>query len=206
MLGNHNHTEKTIQDLLFSKYAGNSKYRIANVYLFFWESDFYIEKDNGYCYEFEIKISRADFKKDAEKIEKHLAMETGKRKRSYTDFERDEETGRCKLDELNRAIQKTTTVEIYCHRPNKFYYIAPEGVITKEQVPAHAGLMLITPHNQIYTAKEAPFLHKVCVDHGRALATKFYHYFITEKDRRRGLEYEVSRLKKILDKNNLPHY
>lgn len=202
----HNYTEASIQKMLFSKYIGNSKFRIANVYLWFWESDFYVQKENGYCYEFEIKITRADFKKDADKIEKHFSLASGKREVTRTDFVRDPETGRYKFDENRQIITEKKTTVHECQRPNKFYYIAPEGVIMKNQVPAHAGLMLITPEGRIYTEKEAPFLHKDCIDYSKSLSVKFYNYFMAAQDKIHGLKFQNDKLRAILKKHNISEF
>jgi len=39
----HKHTEATICQALWGYYAGNSKYRITNAFVFMWESDFFIQ-------------------------------------------------------------------------------------------------------------------------------------------------------------------
>lgn len=41
-------TEPEIQDLLSYKYAGNCKYKVSNVYIFGYESDYFVLKHNGY--------------------------------------------------------------------------------------------------------------------------------------------------------------
>lgn len=58
-------------------YAGNSVYRLSNVYMFKWESDFFIFKQSQYTYEIEVKTSRSDFLADFKKLEKHRKLSTG---------------------------------------------------------------------------------------------------------------------------------
>jgi len=54
------------QHLEFSKYP----YQIPNAFIYKWECDYWVMDQKGITREFEIKISRADYFKDAEK-EKH---------------------------------------------------------------------------------------------------------------------------------------
>ena len=61
--------EKNIQEALLS-FVYNHKYVLFNSYVFAWESDLFSITKTGTIYEFEIKISKADFKKDFEK-DKH---------------------------------------------------------------------------------------------------------------------------------------
>lgn len=68
-------SEQGIQDALFSYYSGsNYIYKSLNVFIYGWESDFWMMTKAGYAWEIEIKISRADFKLDAKK-EKHRTMD-----------------------------------------------------------------------------------------------------------------------------------
>lgn len=68
-----NHTEESITTILRSHYNQGYTYRLNNIFIYGndWESDFFCVDDEGYASEFEIKISRADFKGDFKKY-KHL--------------------------------------------------------------------------------------------------------------------------------------
>lgn len=160
------HTEKTIADLLLRNYSQNNKYLITNVYLFRWESDFFLQKDNGYCYEFEIKISRSDFKKDAKKIDKHKIMKTGLHE--FTSFSMDP-----------GSTERIVNVR-EAKRPNRFYYVAPSGIIKKDEVPDYAGLIVIVD-GELVKIKEAPMLHKEVINFDKQLAIKFYHYWLSDR-------------------------
>lgn len=72
--------ETHIQQVLRRKYSGNSRYMVENVFIFRydWESDFFVVKQNGYCYEFEIKISRVDYFNDFKKLNKHEILSSKK--------------------------------------------------------------------------------------------------------------------------------
>lgn len=69
-------TEKDIQwSLRF--FLSQPKYKLYNLYVFGWESDCLLLTKSGYWYEFEIKISRSDFKNDFKnKGDKHRILGT----------------------------------------------------------------------------------------------------------------------------------
>lgn len=168
------HTEQSIIGVLERKYRDNSKYYLSNVYVFKhnWESDFFIVRQNGYCIEFEIKISRTDFFNDKKKVDKHLILETGK--------------------SIRYNIQ-----EQHDFKPNKFYYVVPDNLITVDEIPKYAGLLYIDSFNQIITLKEAPFLHKNKLNFNDKFVNKFYYYFQDFKQKFRNAE---KRIKYLEDK------
>ena len=67
-------SEEFIQTALNDFFSYSSvKYNIDGLYVFDWESDKLLETKSGYIYEFEIKISKADFKNDFKhKKDKHI--------------------------------------------------------------------------------------------------------------------------------------
>jgi hypothetical protein len=60
--------------------SGNSDIVLPNFYVGFYEMDVFRLLPTGYLYEYEIKISRGDFKNDFKKGSKHSLMATGKSK------------------------------------------------------------------------------------------------------------------------------
>jgi hypothetical protein len=66
-------TEKAIQQAL-RRYTQNHRYVLENAYIFDWESDFFSITTTGTTYEFKIKCTKSDFKKDFEKP-KHLYLQ-----------------------------------------------------------------------------------------------------------------------------------
>jgi hypothetical protein len=65
-------TESKIQDALKHQLS-NPRFLLHNLYVFGWESDVLMLTQSGYWYEYEIKISRADFKNDFKhKNDKHI--------------------------------------------------------------------------------------------------------------------------------------
>lgn len=67
-------TEKEIiEQLRF--FMSQPRYKLDNLYVFGWESDCLLLTRSGYWYEFEVKISRSDFKNDFKnKREKHSIL------------------------------------------------------------------------------------------------------------------------------------
>lgn len=181
-----NKSEKSIQEQLHIKYENNSVYRCKNIFVFEWESDFFITKQNGYCYEFEIKISRSDFKKDAEKIQKHETLQTGIKTYQTNRWERNPDTGT--LDPV--PITKSYTRK----RPNKFYYVVPSGMVQVNEIPKYAGLMYVDEYGRITTVKEAPFLHKEKLELYKELCTKFYYYWGNEQQKNKMLQKQIENL------------
>lgn len=98
---------------LHTYYRDNSQYVIANSYVYNrnWESDIFVLNKSGYSYEFEVKVSRADFKGDLKKVQKHQILQAGK-----------------------------TLGEDFL-RPNRFYYAVPKDMVKVEEVPEYAGLI-----------------------------------------------------------------
>lgn len=173
-------TEDKIQKRLSSFFAPNSvKYDIDNLYIFFWESDKLLETKSGYLYEFEIKISRSDFKADFKKKEKHLILE-GKEKYmpSFLDYY-DTFKSQCPtIKDWEKMCEERYPYHLtkYHKRPNYFYYAVPEGMIDKEEIPEYAGLIYVGEECGFSIIKKAPCLHKEKYsDLDLNLAEKFYY-------------------------------
>lgn len=165
-------TEKDIIEILDNFYFKQVKYCINNVYVFKynWESDFLILRKNGYCAEYEIKISKSDFKADFKKLQKHSILETGKYIQKRKRF--------LKYNEKRLPIYKYWEEEKeYKLRPNKFFYVVPKGLITIEDIPKYTGLIYINEDKTIQVIKEAPFTHKEKLGDKliNILCNKFYY-------------------------------
>ena len=146
------YSEELIQKVLRGAVLSPSSvlYRTENLNVFAWESDSLAITKSKYAYEFEIKISRADFKNDF----KHKKMKHQMLEGTYQLFG-DEWLGDGKMSLTDK--------------PNYFYYVVPENLITVEEVPSYAGLVYVKPRynreGKIYwydvnVVKEAPKLHK----------------------------------------------
>ena len=180
-------TEKYIQKVLDGFFAPNTqRYNIENLYVYDWESDKLIQTRSGLFYEFEIKVSRSDFKNDFKhKEDKHVILE-GKEEflPSYGKI----------LDENKHIWEKYYRVADK-KKPNYFYYAVPEGLIDKTEVPEYAGLVYVLPAGEtrtrdgglcdgFYVVKKAPKLHNgKYTDEELNLAEKFYYNMETWKKR-----------------------
>lgn len=91
----------------------------------------------GMLIEYEIKISRADFKRDAKK---------GKGE-TFTSLVRN----------LSSFMPEPCDVD---RVPNQFYYVVPAGLIGGNEVPNYAGLIEIA-NDKMAIMITAPFIHKV---------------------------------------------
>ena len=140
--------------------AQNMIYRIAvikqheciipNVFVYSWESDVISITKAGYVHEFEVKLTRADFKKDSEKKNKHEVLRRGYRnhKSSYDTYK------------IRQGIFKGDGMSVYEPRPNYFWYVCPDGLIAPADVPAYAGLIYLNGSYYNCFEKKAPLLHK----------------------------------------------
>lgn len=175
---NFNFTEEYIQKKLDGFFASSTqKYVMENLYVFGWESDKLIETRSGLIYEFEIKISKADFKNDFKnKEDKHKVLKSPQ------------------YAELFEEYFPVRTDK----KPNYFYYAVPEGMITVDEVPEYAGLIYILSEgatsdmngryvfNRFYIVKNAPKLHSnKYTDEELKLGEKFYYNMLSWKNKYR---------------------
>jgi hypothetical protein len=88
---------------------------VPNYYLGRYECDVMKVSKAGHIYEYEVKVSKADFKKDAEK---------------------------CIKGYLTRQVISTKHDDILNgKRCSRFYFVVPEGLVKPEEVPAGLGLI-----------------------------------------------------------------
>ena len=98
------------------------------------ECDIISVSKSDYIYEYEIKISRADYKKDFIK-EKHSQM-------------------------IRENHTKIVKGEMMYLSPNYFNFITPRGLISLEEVPEYAGLIYINDDFTFEVIKKPLLLHK----------------------------------------------
>lgn len=125
------------QDLI--KHANGNAYDILipNFYYGNYEMDlFKLSHPANYITEYEIKISKSDFKADFKKGKEYI---------------RHPELNHTKHDLMASGKCKQ----------NKFFFVVPEGLIKKEDVPPYAGLMYHKKSGFIEIVKPAPFIHKI---------------------------------------------
>jgi len=107
-----------------------------NIYLGSWEADILEVTKAGYTYEYEVKISKSDFKADFTKCKKK-----GKGSELKSDH-------------------------IKCgKRTTHFYYLCPDGLLSVEEIPEYAGLIYAKKYDNLATItfrvmKPSPKLNK----------------------------------------------
>lgn len=98
--------------------ASPSDIVVPNYYLGRYECDVMKISKAGHIYEYEIKVSLADFKRDAEKARTVYMM--------------------------NHKVTKHDDI-ITGKRCSRFYFVVPEGLISKHEVPEGLGLIYASP-------------------------------------------------------------
>ena len=152
-----NLTETDIQDILSIHFLtpNAKKYEMENLFVFGWESDYLCITKSDLIYECEIKISRSDFHNDF----KH------KRKK--------------------HLLLESQDAQADNKKPDYFYYVVPEGMITEEEVPEYAGLIYVSKAdrpNAVFSTctiiKNAPRLKKEKTNLNELnLTNKFYYAY-----------------------------
>ena len=102
-----------------------------------FEMDIASLSKSGMLHEYEVKISRSDFLADKKKHKKY---------------------GLSKFEQYGNPMG----IEVKC--PNYFYYVCPEGMIKKDEIPVYAGLYYYEKEKGIRMIKNAKRIHKVPQD------------------------------------------
>lgn len=164
----YKYTEDSIQRALYEKHPILTQPAFEMIGLFFyaWESDYLAISKAGYVYECEIKISHSDFlNESAHKHEKMRLL--GGEDMTVAKYHSYDKYG---IECGKEPMQK----------PNYFWYVCPEGIISEAECPKFAGLMYITDSGTFRCIKSAPCLHKAKYDtqadlHRRDMRDKFYY-------------------------------
>ncbi len=143
-----------------------------------FECDMWSVTKAGYSQEFEIKLSRSDFKADAKKgPDKYTLTRHGSK---HPDV--------LKRDGLDLRTKHVRLGEADNTGPSHFYFVTPTGLVALDEVPTWAGLIEMREvtgwgkypaHLAPVVIKPAPKLHRAKVD-DKILAhcrTVFYHRF-----------------------------
>jgi hypothetical protein len=173
-----------------NKYFANADYKLQNVFIWNWESDFFCVTSSGYTVEVEVKISKSDFKADAKKEQKHFMLKNiGKE---------------LAVMPTHSYIRDASGIAIVRPRgPNKFYYCCPKGIINPEEVPEYAGLLYYTEeehsdnlysHQDIIEVKTAKFLHKNKPDISKVMLDKYYNMYNDLKNQYNSLKRYADRM------------
>lgn len=166
-----NWTESLAQKILYNYFLSKSakQYEMFNLFVYHWESDYIAITKNGYVYEVEIKISRADFLNDFKhKEEKHLLLES-----------------------------KATDENSESNCPNYFYYAVPDGLVKEDEIPEYAGLIYLKPYG-LQIIKDAPKINKDKINIEKLkLIDKFYWNMWSWKRRYEEISESAETIKKL---------
>lgn len=132
-----------MQAVLWEKLCGSLPLLVPNFSPEDWfECDVWGLTTAGLAWEFEIKVDRSDFRKDASKAPGSLFTAGHRIMRSTMDS---------KYSRLASGDYKG---------PSNFVYVAPKGVIPPDEVPVWAGLWEYTPGDGLVKTLKAQRLHK----------------------------------------------
>ena len=216
-------TEQKIQKAL-NHFFASEKYNIDGLFVFSWESDKLLRTQAGYYYEFEVKISRSDFKNDFKhKIDKHIILSSTMPDEQAqpiqaTLFDNLYQQKRKRYPEITKeqVIERWGDVESICRdkrMPNYFYYAVPEGLLEPDEVPPYAGLVYITTYKGSFenepdkwrhdykVIRTAPQLHKTKYTDGELnLGEKFYYNMKTwQRNYREQVDYSLMYRERLQD-------
>jgi hypothetical protein len=155
---------------------------IANKHLPSWfECDFLSISRADFITEFEIKLSRNDFRRDfKDKFIKHEWLK-GNRGELLIESNMSQEKIVESFDPNFVGIQRTIKMDEF-KGPNYFNYICPENLIKLEEVPEYAGLIYVRNNDftRIKIIKPAPKIHKnkVLPEVKESISTRYmYEYW-----------------------------
>jgi len=126
-----------IEQALLADLLGNCKYITCNYFFKSFECDVLTVTKQGYLSEYEIKVSRSDFLKDAKKEWKHKNLRDGKRTTRFFYVCPD---GLIKPDELPDGYGLIYVKERYCSYHKKLMYDLTHPISSKRfrKTPATA--------------------------------------------------------------------
>lgn len=159
--------------------SGSYDIVVKNYYHGLWEMDVMKITASGYVIEYEIKISKSDFKNDFKKTMDSWLMNNSQ---GYD---------KVKNNKHQQIIEG--------RRCNRFYFVVPEGIVTPQEVPDHAGLIYYHELKGMWIVKNAKLLHKNTFNNYQDVAVKLSfreeNLRIKLNQLNRGLSKKVSLLK-----------
>lgn len=194
-------TAKHILDCLSIKFEKDALY-LRNTYVFNGEADFLAIDYKDKTHEFEVKISRSDFKADFKKP-KHKFFLAITSKQEYVTLKGREHNATCDITHILRTYEAWKTRNEYLPKPrpkpnpvlrniqqwycdvafvkvnpnnipNQFSFVVPDGLIKKEEVPDYAGLSYVMPDGKIKSVKHAKRFHSKPFTRWKTIASKMY--------------------------------
>lgn len=128
-----------------------------------FECDLMEVTSSGYFVEYEIKISRSDFKADfaKEKPDWSKPWKFGVKRENMSKHER-----------LRNDVGEAT--------PRRFFFVVPDGLISASDIPPYAGLITVNPKMNEYQVVRAPDRHRqklpqAILEHARGICYWRWH-------------------------------
>ncbi|WP_165073296.1 hypothetical protein [Paludisphaera rhizosphaerae] len=134
-------TERRLQNLIATRFLKTGSLCVPNCGVWGWESDLVRVSPSYLASEYEIKVTRKDFHRDSEKLERVAALSNPE--------------GRKRVEGLT---------------PSRFWYATPRDMVKPEEVPAYAGLIQPSKSGRrLDIIVPAPLLHRNKLDAARLL-------------------------------------
>lgn len=187
-----------ILEKLGKKFPHN-KFDICEAFVYPEESDFLTINRNNYTHEFEVKVSRSDFWADFKK-KKHNSFSSIMKGEEYYMNHKNEAKETCDIsryiDSYERGYKRTPVLydtnspwasSVWFSKirldylPNRFSFIVPEGMVSKDEVPEYSGLYYVKECGKIVEIKKSKMLHKQGFKVWENLASKYYWQIKTRK-------------------------
>lgn len=170
-------TERCVQKGLWRAYHATCLCIMPNFAPDRWsECDLFLVRNKSRIgHEYEIKLSRADFRKDFVKTVRVGRQDYGK----------------------HELLQDKTCM----HKPNRFSFVLTEQLAAQVEVPKYAGLVIVTPGTMfahLRVVKQAPLLHSVPVSARqleRMRLAGYYRFWNERNDGATALRRELVRSK-----------
>ncbi len=119
---------------------------IPNFFHGMYEMDVFKLSKSGVLIEYEIKISKADFKNDFKKSWQEIKYDIDEENKLKTT--------------VHKQITKHQDIETG-NRCNRFFFVVPDGLIDIEEIPEYAGLIYYDEeHDNLRIVKNAKLIHK----------------------------------------------
>lgn len=155
------HTENNIFKSFLQTYHLKQRYRYILPNCFTQhdnEADIFCVRGSGFYDEFEIKISKADFKKDYSKYVKYRNWEDGE----YYKYH--------KLPEKDHPVMKTKHQALLDgHLSNYFFYILKEGIVNIDEIHPDFGVYEVCDKGILRKRRDASLLHRYKISNDRLL-------------------------------------
>lgn len=166
-------SESGIQTEFYTANIGRFSHVFPNMELPGWrECDILAITKAGIWYEYEIKLSRSDFKADAKKtLEVDRLLFGPPPERCFISYGGYSWAWESWYNKYERVTKYSQLEQGYEKGPQRFFYIVPEGLLQADDVPDFAGLIYYRPiqlcraWSEVFTEiKPAPRLHKAKVE------------------------------------------